>query len=56
MILLGILAVIVITLILFFVLLIGTIGGIFIFVFGDVIVCIVLLVLLIRWLIKRRRR
>lgn len=34
---------------------VSTLGGAFILVFGDVIVCIVFIVLLIKWLINRRR-
>ena len=30
-------------------------GSAFILIFGDVIVCIVFLILLVRWLIKRRK-
>ena len=30
-------------------------GSVFILIFGDVIVCIVFLILLVRWLIKRRK-
>ena len=34
---------------------IGTFGGIFLFVFGDIIVCIALIVLMLKWLTCRKK-
>ena len=55
MILLTILILTLIMLIIFTVLAISTAGAVGIVIFGDVIVCIVFIVLLIRYLIKRRK-
>ena len=55
MILLMILLLILIILISVVVLGVGTIGGAAILVFGDVIVCIAFIVLIIKWLIGRKK-
>ena len=54
MILFMILALMLVTLVVFGILVIGIGGGIFLIVFADVIVCAVLIGLLIRWLMKRK--
>lgn len=54
MILFMILALMLVTLVVFGILVIGIGSGIFLIVFADVIVCAVLIGLLIRWLMKRK--
>ena len=56
MILLTILILTLIILTVLAVLLISTVGAAGIVIFGDVIVCAVFIVLLIKWIIKRKRR
>lgn len=56
MILLTILALILIAVILIGMLLISVFGAGIIYIFGDVIVCVVFIALLMGWLIKRKRR
>ena len=56
MILFTILLLVVVMLVITIALVVSAGGAIFITLFGDVIVCIVFIVLLIRWLIKRKRK
>lgn len=56
MILFAILAVILILLTVITVLAIGTMGAGAIVIFGDVIVCIVFIILIIKWLITRKNK
>ena len=55
MILLTILTIILLLLVLFIVGVVSVGGALFTIIFGDVIVCIVIIALVIRFLIKRRR-
>lgn len=55
MILFTILATILVTLLLFAVIIIGIGGGTFIIVFGDLIVCIAIIVCIIKHFIKKKR-
>ena len=56
MILLTILILILLTLIALVILGASVLGSAVVIIFGDIIVCIVSIVLLIRWLIKRKRK
>ena len=56
MILLTILILILLTLIALVILGASVLGSAVVIIFGDIIVCIVFIVLLIRWMIKRKRK